>query len=287
MRAFIFIYAFWLWCTPLAHADLYQWTDTDGVIHVVGEASDVPDAYREKLKVYRTTHAPATETRSATPLSPSRTYAEKSQGAFAQKIALDLGLIKSTAEDAFGPLSGAGIQPAGGWRASDPLTPEAQYEVLAAARRAADAQRLTLSADGAEAVVRQAATSFLPPPPSAQAAAPPPDSHDNEDPGYEEPVVIIEQPPPQVIEVVRDPVYIPLPVIVGYPRFPSSSHRRHHGRPSHHDHPAHHDQPAPAPAPLTGPFTPNPVGGPTHLPFGTSHMPFGASHMPFGSSQAR
>lgn len=270
MRAFIFtMCAFWLWCTPVAHADLYQWTDADGVIHVVGEASDVPDAYREKLKVYRTTRSLAAETPAATPLSPSRTYAEKSQGAFAQKIALDLGLIKSTAEDALGPLSGAGIQPAGGWRAGDPLTPTAHYEVLAAARRAADAQRLTLSADGAEAVVRQAATSFLPPPQTAPA----PEPQYSEDPVYEEPEVIIEQPPPQIIEVVRDPVYVPVPVIVGHPRFPShSSHPPHHGTLSHHD------QPAPAPAPLTGPFTPNPAGGPTYLPFGTSHMPFGSTH---------
>ncbi|MBI3301733.1 MAG: hypothetical protein HYZ72_06610 [Deltaproteobacteria bacterium] len=258
----------------MVHADLYQWTDTEGVIHVVGEEDDVPDAYRKKVKVYRAAKPAAPAESSTALLSPSRTYAEKSQGAFAQKLALDLGLIKHSGEDALGPLSGVGIQPAGGWRVSDLLTPEAYYEVLAAARRAADSQRLALSADGAEAVVLRAAESFLPPPPVAQAPVPPLERY-GEEPVYdEEPEVIVEQPPPQVIEVIPEPYYVPVPFIVGRPHF------------------LHHHNPPPGgslppPAPLTGPFTPNPAGGPTHMPFGASHMPFGASHMPFGSSRAR
>ncbi len=273
MRTLIFICGLWLWCSAVVHADLYQWTDADGVIHIVDETVAVPAAHRSSLKVYHA--AKSVGGSPGTPLSPSGAYAAQSQGAFAQKLAQDLGLIKNGNEDALGPLRGAGIQPAGGWKVSVPLTPEVLYEVLAAARRAADAKRLPLSADGAEAVARQAAEPFLQPPPSAQVAAPPPAQY-SEEPGYdEEPEVIIEQAPPQVIEVVREPTYeyVPVPFIFGHPGFP-----QHHG---------HGGEPIPPPAPLSGPFTPNPAGvpgGPTHMPFGASHMPFGASHMPFGAS---
>ncbi|MBI3798184.1 MAG: hypothetical protein HY268_14615 [Deltaproteobacteria bacterium] len=190
-----------------------------------------------------------------------------------------MGLIKNNNEDAFGPLRGAGIQPAEGWKVDDPPTPEVLYEVLAAARRAASAKRLSISPDGAEAIVRQAAEAFLPPAPSAQAA--PPVEQYSDEAGYdEEPEVIIEQQPPQIIEVFPDPgyAYSPVPFIGG-----SSGFRRHR------DH-RRGREPFPPPAPLTGPFTPNPAGipgGATHLPFGASHLPFGASHMPFGSSLAR
>src|SRR5262249_29229348 len=144
-------------------AELYQWTDHDGVIHVVDEAGEVPPAYQDQVKVYQSIKAAPPPP--SLPLSPSRAYPDYSQGKFAQKLALDLGLIKSSSEDGLGPLTGAGIQPAGGWRVSDPLTPEIVYDVLAAARRAAGSRRLTLSADGAEAVVKQVADAVLPSPP--------------------------------------------------------------------------------------------------------------------------
>jgi hypothetical protein len=267
----------WLVCATVVHADLYQWTDADGVMHIVDESGAVPDAYRDSLKVY---HAAKTTGGTLTmPLAPSRTYAARSQGAFAQKLAQDLGLISSSNEDAFGPLRGAGIQPAEGWKANDPLTPEVLYDVLAAARRAANAKRLPVSPDGAEAIVRQAAEAFLPAAPSPQASLPV--EQYSEEPEYEEePQVIIEQQPPQIIEVFPDPGYgyLPGPAIIEGPGF-----RHHRGRRQRRG-------PVPPPAPLTGPFTPNPAGtpgGPTHLPFGASHLPFGASHLPFGSSSAR
>jgi hypothetical protein len=277
MRTLVWMCGLWLICAAVVHADLYQWTDADGVIHIVDESVEVPDAYRNSLKIYHA--AKTTGGTLALPLSPSRTYAAQSQGAFAQKLAQDLGLIKNSNEDAFSPLRGAGIQPADGWKVDDPLTPEVLYEVLAAARRAANVKRLSISADGAEAIVHQAAEAFLPSAPSAQAV--PPVEQYSDEPGYdEEPEVIIEQQPPQIIEVFPDQGYgyVPAPLIVGGPGF--RGHRGHRrGR-----------EPIPPPAPLTGPFTPNPAGipgGPTHLPFGASHLPFGASHMPFGSSLAR
>src|SRR5262249_18623074 len=147
-------------------------------------------------------------------LSPSHTYPAKSQGAFAQKLALDLGLIKNAYEDALGPLGAVGIQPAGGWGLSDPLTPEVHAEVIAAARRAAESKRISLSADGAEAIVQQVGEEFLPPPAVANLS---PSSADEEmvtDQGQE---VIIEQ-SPQVIEVIQEPVYVPTPVIINSPR---------------------------------------------------------------------
>ncbi|MEW6300469.1 MAG: DUF4124 domain-containing protein, partial [Thermodesulfobacteriota bacterium] len=35
MCGFILALSILLWCLPLAQADLYQWTDSEGVIHVV------------------------------------------------------------------------------------------------------------------------------------------------------------------------------------------------------------------------------------------------------------
>ena len=266
-----------LWLPAVSQADLYQWTDADGVMHIVDETSEVPEPYRAGMTVYRA--AKPTPGVATLPVSPSRPYAAQSQGAFAQKLALDLGLIKDSSEDAFGPLGGAGVQPASGWEATDPLTPEVLYDVLAAARRAADAKRLPLSADGAEAVVRRAGESFLPP------TTPDPRPAWAQGEGGPEYVqqpqtLIIEQPPPQNFEVESEPDYDygDVPFIVGFPG-------RHH----HHDHHPDNNLVSPSP-PLSGPFTPNPAGvpgSPTHLPFGPSHLPFGTTRMPFESSRAR
>lgn len=262
-----------LWCPPLAQADLYQWTDSDGVIHVVDDATEVPEAYRDQVKVYRAATPSTAVSPPGAPLSPSRAYAANSQGAFAQKLAVDLGLIRDSREDALGPLGGVGIQPAGGWRVNAPLTPEALYEVAAAARRAADAKRLPLSPDGAEAVVRQAAVPFLPPP--VAQPSPPPEDYTEEYAYEEEPDVVVIEQPPQIIEVIREPSYLP-PVIVGVPTFPHHHHRHRHRR---------GDQP-PAPPPPTGPHTTRP--GPTHLPPRATHLPSGSVHpSPFPSPSLR
>ena len=268
MRSFlVLIGVLCLWLPAVSQADLYQWTDADGVMHIVDETSEVPEPYRAGMTVYRA--AKPTPGVATLPVSPSRPYAAQSQGAFAQKLALDLGLIKESSEDAFGPLGGAGVQPASGWEATDPLTPEVLYDVLAAARRAADAKRLPLSADGAEAVVRQAGESFLSPttPDPRPAWA---QGEDGPEYGPQPQTIIIEQPPPQNLEVESEPDYDygDVPFIVG---FPSGHH--------HHDHHPDDNPGSPSP-PLRGPFTPNPAGvpgRPTHLPFGTSHLPFGSS----------
>jgi len=271
-------------------AELYQWVDNDGVIHVVDETHEVPSAYRDQVKVYQSIKtAPPPP---ALPLSPSRTYPEHSQGKFAQKLALDLGLIKSSSEDGLGPLTGVGIQPAGGWKVSDPLAPEVVYDVLAAARRAADSRRLNLSSDGAEAVVRQVAAAVLPPVPLAE-------EQESQEPP-QEPQVIIYESPTQIIEVERDryydPVFVPVPVA------PRGSYHRHRHRDRNDDrrrgpfapseptgpHTSNWDKPMPrnhhSPS---GPHTTNPIPspGPSQMPFGSvSQMPFGSvSQMPSGT----
>ena len=218
MKPHVFFCSLFLLGVTTVQADLYQWTDEQGVTHVVDDTGSIPEAYRDKIKTHRTAKPTPSQ---ASLLAPSRTYPENSQGAFVQKLALDLGLIKHSGEDALGPLGTVGIQPAGGWRVYDPLTPEVRAEVATAARRAADSQRIRVSADGAEAIVRQTATAFLPPPPVTQI----PDLPEQYEVDYDqEPEVIVEQQPPQIIEVIREPYYVPVPVIVER----SHGHRRDH-----------------------------------------------------------
>lgn len=274
MRIPVLLCGLFFSAVTLAWADLYQWTDENGVIHVVDESYQIPQAYREKVRVIESQKSRTPP--SSLPLSPSRTYPVHSQGRFAQKLALDLGLIKSRQEDAVGPLTSVGIRPASSWQVNDLLTPETADEVINSARSAANARRLSLSADGIEAIVQQAATSILPPPaPEERTSAEPPPQQ-----------VIIHQTPPQIIEVEREtvPVYIPVPIVPYYSRpYP----RRHHPHQDRHpgDGPFAPSSPSGQyterwyePQPRTqnspsGPHTSNP--GPSHMPFGTSHMPFG------------
>ncbi len=267
MKAFFLFCGLFLFSLTSARADLYQWTDAQGVIHVVDDAGAIPEGYRNKFKTYHATKPTSTSTSF---VMPSRSYPAKSQGAFAQKLALDLGLIKSSQEDALSPLSAVGIQPAGGWRLYDALTFEEQIEVVAAARRAAESRRIALSPDGAEAIVQGVGGEFLPPP-SVQ-AAPPVERYVTQE---EAPTVIIEQQSPQVIEVEREPIYVPTPVFVAPPwRGPGGGwHRR---------------EPPPPPRITGTPLGQSPTFAappPTHMPFGASHMPFGTSHAPFGSGR--
>lgn len=275
MRISLLVCSLFFSLATVASAELYQWTDENGVMHFVDETTQIPRAYREKVKVFESqkTRTPP----SGLPLAPSRAYPLHSQGRFAQKLALDLGLIKNRGEDAISPLIGVGIRPASGWHTGDPLTPDVIDEVIDAARRAADARRVTLSADGVAAIVQQAATAILPPPPPVQEQA-------QEEPPPPQQVIIHQTPPSQIIEVHRErvPVYVPVSVAPYYPR---------HRTPRYDPYPG--DGPF-VPAPPTGPHTdrwhvpqgqtPHSPSGPfTSNPGGPSHMPFGASHMPFGT----
>ena len=205
-----FLYLSSLGSPAEAGADLYRWTDAHGVIHIVDESVEIPKAYQNQVKIYRSFSSDVAS--SPVLITPSREYSARSQGAFAQKIAVDFGLIKDESIDALGPLNGAGIQPAGGWQVSRNLDPDSVDQLVAAVRRAATAQRLALSADGAEAIIRQAAIDFIPPPPPEPVVQAEPD------------VVIVEQ-PPRIIEVIRKPYYVETPVVVHALR-PYRPHRR-------------------------------------------------------------
>ena len=207
MRYFSFsLLLSYLICPTEAFANLYQWTDNAGVVHIVDESVEVPTEFRDLVKVYRTRRASSSEKT----LLPARSFAENTQGSFAQKLARDLGLIEREDEDALSALTGAGVSPAGGWKVYDPLSREAAHEVIASARRAAESRRLSLSADGAEGVVRQALGPFI------LAGAPRADfarSGYREDEYHNgEPTVVEYR--QEVIEVVPQPVYIPFPLVV-------------------------------------------------------------------------
>ena len=193
-----------------AEADLYRWTDARGIIHIVDESVEIPETYRDRVQIYRSSSPDVAS--SPAIITPSREYSARSQGVFAQKIAVDFGLIKDESIDALGPLNGAGIQPAGGWRVSRSLDLDSVDQLAAAVRRAATAQRLALSADGAEAIIRQAAVGFIPPPPPEPVVQAEPD------------VIIVEQ-PPRIIEVIREPYYVDAPTVV-YALRPYRPHRR-------------------------------------------------------------
>lgn len=268
MRTVIYVFSLILfpWSIATTTADLYQWTDVNGVLHIVDESVEVPDQYREELTVYS---APEAADSAALPLAPSRVYATQSQGAFAQKLALDLGLIKSEKEDALGPLSGAGIGPAGSWKVSDPLSHEALDEISAAVQRAAQSQRLKLSAAEAMAAVDKVAQPYLLVPEVVQ-AAPAPE------------VVVIQQ-PPQIIEVIHEPHYVPVPYGIGSGRFP---HRRRMRGQIQDGFPGGRGVVLAPPAePRQIPDKP-PLPSLSRSPVGVSRLPMGTSRLPFGSSSA-
>jgi uncharacterized protein DUF4124 len=41
-----------------AFADLYQWQDKDGVVHLTNDMNNVPEEYQDKVKVFKTTPRP-------------------------------------------------------------------------------------------------------------------------------------------------------------------------------------------------------------------------------------
>ena len=172
------------------------------------ESVEIPETYQERVQIYRSASSDIAS--SPALITPSRTYSARSQGAFAQKIAPDFGLIKDGSIDALGPLNGVGVQPAGGWQVNHALDPDSIDQLVAAVRRAATTQRLALSADGAEAIVRQAALDFIPPPPP--------------EPVVQTAPAVVEQ-PPRIIEVIREPYYVETPVVVHALR-PYRPHRR-------------------------------------------------------------
>jgi len=145
----------------------------------------------------------------------------------AAKLALDLGLIHEPEEDAGRVLDRVGISPKGGWSRNTELTPEIFYDVLAAARRAANAGRLSVSADGAEAIVRAVMIPFFAAPEEGAAEYLPFAAAENQPVvASETPVLLYEQAPVLPYEWQSGFLAGPV-VIVPRPVFPPL-HRRHH-----------------------------------------------------------
>jgi hypothetical protein len=55
MKKYIFIIGFLLMLVPsFAFADIYYWTDTEGVLHITDDMDNIPPEYREKLDTMET-----------------------------------------------------------------------------------------------------------------------------------------------------------------------------------------------------------------------------------------
>ena len=74
-RFFFGLLLFCFICPTGVLADLYQWTDSAGVIHIVDESVKVPLEFRDLVKVHRVTKPSSTRL----PLFPSRSFAENTQ----------------------------------------------------------------------------------------------------------------------------------------------------------------------------------------------------------------
>ncbi len=80
MKKLTLILVLSIFSATAAFADLYQWQDKEGVIHITDSLEKVPDAYRDKVKVYESAPpapgekkaAPAPEAVSPAPLPPER-----------------------------------------------------------------------------------------------------------------------------------------------------------------------------------------------------------------------
>ncbi len=74
MKAIGLLLAFFFFTASYALADLYQWQDKEGVIHITDSLEKVPEGYRDKVKVYETAPmetSPEAETRPEA-LAPER-----------------------------------------------------------------------------------------------------------------------------------------------------------------------------------------------------------------------
>jgi hypothetical protein len=142
-----------LWLATPAHAHPAQGTDPRRVLQKGAPGEEASSSTRP-LPASPVESTPAATEPALGAERPGT--AEAGLNGFVSKLAFDLGLLRQREENAWAALARAGIAPVGGWARSAELSPEVVYEVLAAARRAASAGRLSVSADGAEAIVRAA-----------------------------------------------------------------------------------------------------------------------------------
>jgi hypothetical protein len=159
-----------LWLATPAHAHREQGTEAAHVRQIEGAHGGGSLSSTGPLQPSAVESTPAATEPALRTERPGT--AEAGLSSFVSKLAFDLGLIRERDEDAWAALARAGIAPVGGWQRGAELRPEVVYEVLAAARREASAGRLSVSADGAEAIVRAALPPSLAQPEEVPATQP-------------------------------------------------------------------------------------------------------------------
>ncbi len=72
MKKILIMLLFLFFGASYAFADLYQWQDKDGMLHITNDMGKVPDAYRDKVKVLKTTPPkPVTPAQTPETVSPA------------------------------------------------------------------------------------------------------------------------------------------------------------------------------------------------------------------------
>jgi len=186
-----------------ARAEIYRWIDDAGTVHLDDDIARVPEAQRDRARIFKAKAPPPVE------------VAGPTQRGLAGALARELGLQATDTQDPISILQVVGIYPARGWNPQAALSTAVVQEVSTAARVAARAHRLNQSEVGAEAAVSRAATGL-------GVAAPPPVAIAEPAPAAPAPVVfapniVVEAPQPAVIVERVEPQ--PVPILSGYPTF--------------------------------------------------------------------
>ncbi len=58
MKKFLVVPVLLMLLAPRAFADLYQWKDKDGIVHLTNDINTIPAEYQDKVKVFKTTPRP-------------------------------------------------------------------------------------------------------------------------------------------------------------------------------------------------------------------------------------
>ncbi|MEK7773617.1 MAG: DUF4124 domain-containing protein, partial [Deltaproteobacteria bacterium] len=61
----------------LAFADFYEWKDKDGMVHMTDSMQNVPEDYRDRVKVHKSAAKEQMETQESAPAQPSETEREQ------------------------------------------------------------------------------------------------------------------------------------------------------------------------------------------------------------------
>jgi len=79
MKKFLVVPVLLLLLAPCAFADLYQWKDREGVVHLTNDINNVPAEYQDKVKVFKTTPRPQAPAQAPAP-TPEMVPAPQTSG---------------------------------------------------------------------------------------------------------------------------------------------------------------------------------------------------------------